>query len=130
VYPLVSLDLIVVYCCAPDYEGGINLKYSRCSSLLPLHARREAHHRGERRLSKLFRREMRAKVFVSLVWMDGEWGDRRKQFYERDSGEDKGCSYEGTAAKMLVQNEEGGQAGEDWFEGEEDRGVGRGEVLL
>jgi hypothetical protein len=31
---------------------------------------------------------------------------------------------------MLVQDEVGGQAGEHWFEGEEDGGVGRGEVLL
>jgi hypothetical protein len=62
--------------------------------------------------------------------VDGEWSGCRKQFGEGNAGEDKGCSYEGTAAKMLVQDEEGGQAGEDWFEGEEDRGVGRGKVLL
>ena len=31
---------------------------------------------------------------------------------------------------MLVQYEVGGQAGEDGFEGEEDRGVGGREVLL
>ena len=33
-------------------------------------------------------------------------------------------------AEALVQEEEGGQPGEDWFEGEEDGGVGGGEVLL
>jgi hypothetical protein len=31
---------------------------------------------------------------------------------------------------MLMQNEEGGQAGEDGFEGEENGGVGGGEMLL
>jgi len=31
---------------------------------------------------------------------------------------------------MLVQDEKGGQAGEDWFECEKDGGVGRGKMLL
>ena len=46
------------------------------------------------------------------------------------AGEDQSGPQKGAWAKVLVQNQEGGQAGEDWFEGEEDGGVGGGEVLL
>ena len=62
--------------------------------------------------------------------MDGERSGCRKQFGASNSREDEGSSEEGATAKMLVQDEVGSQACEDRFEGEEDRGVGGGEVLL
>ena len=64
------------------------------------------------------------------VWVDGERSSGRKQFGEGDSGKDQGGPQEGAAAQMLVQYEERGEAGEDWFEGQEDRSVGGGKMLL
>ena len=97
VCPLVSLDLIVMRCCAPDGVRGMKFKYSRCSRLLFC--------RGGSGFS-LFRREMKAKVFVSSD--RGRWGleRRRKELGEGDSGEDEGGAQEGAAAKMFMQNEE------------------------
>jgi hypothetical protein len=123
VYPLVGLDLIIGCCRA----SGLRALHESISIVVVLRCRFP---RKEKQLSKLFRRETKAKVFAISIWVDGEWRGCGKQFDEGDSRKDKGCSDEGTAAKMLVQNEEGGQAGKDWFECEEDGGVGRGKVLL
>jgi hypothetical protein len=60
----------------------------------------------------------------------GDWSGCGKQFGAGDSKEDEDCTEEGAAAKMLVQDEVGGQAGEHRFESEEDGGVGGWKVLL
>jgi hypothetical protein len=70
------------------------------------------------------------KSLLYLRWVGGEWSCGGKEFSEGDSHEDENCSEERTAAKMLVQHEVGSNASEDGFEGEEDGGVGGGEVLL
>ena len=122
VCPLVSHNLIVVRCCAPDCVRGLNLKYSRCSLPL-LHLRRDG-----------FTRCLDAKYWqkssVSSVRVGGEWNGCRKQFGEGDSREDEGRSQERAAAKMFVQDEVGSQTCEDRFEGEKDGGVGGRKMLL
>ena len=62
--------------------------------------------------------------------MGGERDGCGKQFGEGDSEEDEHCAQERAAAKMLVQYEVRGQAGEHGFEGKEDGGVGGWKVLL
>ena len=101
---------------------GRNLKYSR-SSLRMFYAS------GSGFIGCLDAKPAQ-KSCLSSVWVDGERGGRRKKFGKGDSSEDEGSTQEGTAAKMLVQNEEGGQAGEYRFESEEDRSVGGGNMLL
>ena len=71
-----------------------------------------------------------AKVWMGSVWVDRERSSSRKQFGEGNSGKDQGGPQEGAAAKMLVQDEERGQACEDRFESQEDGGVGGGKMLL
>jgi len=70
------------------------------------------------------------KSYVSSVLMQRERGCCGEQFDAGDACEDEGGTQEGAASEMLVKDEKGGQAGEDWFEGEEDRSVCRGEMLL
>jgi hypothetical protein len=100
----------------------MNLKYSLCSPSL-FSAENAS-------IYIPFRREVRAKVFVASIGMDGDRGCGGKQFDRGDSGEDEGCSQEGTRAQMFVKDKERGQAGKDRFEGQEDGGMSGWEVLL
>jgi hypothetical protein len=73
---------------------------------------------------------MGQKASHCLFGVDGERGCGGEEFDGRDAGEDEGGSAEGASAQTLMQDEERGEAGEDRFEGDENRSVGGGEMLL
>ena len=62
--------------------------------------------------------------------MGGDGGGGGEKFGAGDSGEDEGGSGEGAGAEVLVEEEQGGEPGEDGFECEEQCGVDGRKMLL
>ena len=65
---------------------------------------------------------------LSLKWFPGFL--RLPDLGDEDAGEDKGAAEELTVGERFPQDDPSGKGGEDGFEAEEDRGVGRGRFSL
>lgn len=67
---------------------------------------------------------------MDSVRMNGDGSGCREKLDKDDSSKNQSGPQQGAASEMLMQNKEGGQPGEDGFEGEKNGGVGGWEMLL